>query len=313
MPDLDISQLDLNLLRVFAALLEAGSVTKAGERLGLSQSTVSHSLARLRRTFQDPLFVRGEHGLQPTSVARSLAGPVVRALALLQEALEQRQVFLPGSSTRSFHLLMTDVGETVFVPPLIERIRELAPQVRLVIHQRPRQDYKEALESGEADLAIGQLPQGQADLMQQSLYAEPFMGYARAGHPILRNPTLATFLAASHLVVGRPAVAEIHLQKALGTLAAKRRVVLTLRHYLSAAFVLARTDLIAVLPATLDELLGSFGTLRRFQPPVHVEPLVMRQFWHARSTHDEGCKWLRAQVAELFQRPGGAPTQAGKS
>lgn len=302
MPDLDLSRLDLNLLKVFAALIDEGSVTAAGEQLGLSQPTVSHSLGRLRRAFNDPLFVRSKQGLQPTPVALQLREPVTRALAILREALEQQQIFQPGSSTRVFNLLMTDIGETLFVPPLIARVRSLAPHVRLVIHQLPRQDYKEALESGTADLAIGQLPHGQADLVQQALYVEPFEGYARAGHPILKNPSLEAFLEASHLIVGRPAVAEIHLQKALGTLASKRKIALELRHYLSAAFVLAHTDLIAVLPGTLSEFSASFKTLGRFTPPMDIEPVVMRQFWHARSTQDEGCKWLRGLVAELFQR-----------
>jgi DNA-binding transcriptional LysR family regulator len=197
---------------------------------------------------------------------------------------------------------MTDAGEMFFVPPLIARIRAIAPRVRLVIHQLPRQTYKEALENGEADLAVGQLPHGQTDLMQQVLLIETFEGYAKIGHPILQNPTIEAFLAADHLIVGRPAVTELHIHKALGVFAARRKVSLELGHYLPAAFVLAQTDLIALLPRTVSDFIASFGTLGRFRPPLEIEPITMRQFWHARSTNDEGCKWLRSQVAALFQR-----------
>ncbi len=302
MHSVQLATFDLNLLKVFLALTEEGSVTAAGERLGLAQSTVSHSLARLRETFDDPLFVRSTRGLQPTPLALALSEPVARALRILQEGLGTHQIFVPSTSNRVFNLLMTDAGEMLFVPPLFARIRKEAPNVRLVIHQLPRQTYKDALQSGEVDLAIGQLPQGQTDLVQQFLSVEPFEGYARKGHPILRDPSLDTYMAADHLIVGRPAVSEIHLQKALGPLASKRKVALELRHYLPAAFVLMQTDLVAVLPRTVSDFLSSFSELCCFTPPLEIEPVTMRQFWHARSTHDEGCKWLRAQIAALFLR-----------
>jgi DNA-binding transcriptional LysR family regulator len=302
MRERDISKVDLNLLKLFAALIEAGSVTAAGERLHLAQSTVSHSLAKLRDAFNDPLFVRSTRGLQPTSRALALREPIERALDIVQEALGERQYFDPATSTRTFNLLMTDVGEMTFLPPLVAHLRQAAPGVRVVIHELPRQRYKQALENGTADLALGRLPAGQTDLLQQSLMEESFEGFARRGHPILPHPTLETFLAAEHLIVGKPAVAEQHVRKALGPLAAKRRIVLELRHYLPAAFVLATTDLVALLPQNMCRYFESFADLARFSPPFVVKPVVMRQFWHARSTQDPGCQWLRRQVSELFRR-----------
>jgi len=313
MSELDINSLDLNLLKVFSATLQEGNVTAAGERLGLAQSTVSHSLSRLREAFRDPLFVRSGRGLQPTALAMSLREPVARALDILQEAFSQNQGFDPATSTRTFTLLMIDIGEAFFVPPLIARLRRLAPRVRVVVRQVPRQLYKEALESGAADLAIGQLPQKQTDLMQQILFHETFEGLARPGHPILANPSMEAFLAADHLVVGSPAVAEIHLQKALGSRAATRKIALELPHYLAAPFVLEQTDLIAVLPRTVSECLTSVNILARFRPPLRIEPLAMRQFWHARSTHDEGCKWLRNLVAEIFTYRGNGAKRTSRT
>jgi len=305
MHEVDVADLDLNLLKLFATLFEARSVTVAGERLSLAQSTVSHSLARLREVFNDPLFVRSTHGLRPTPRALALSDPIDRALRIVQEALDQHQIFDPATSTRTFNLLMTDAGEMAFLPRLLPHLRALAPRIRIVIHELPRQRYKQALEKGAVDLALGRLPIGQADLVQQVLFEEPFAGFARRGHPILENPTLEAFVAADHLIVGKPAVAELHVRRALGTLAAKRKVALELRHYLSAAFVLATTDLVAVLPRTICQFSDFFPEVTHFPPPFRVTPVIMRQFWHARATQDAGCKWLRGRVAELFQRLSG--------
>jgi DNA-binding transcriptional LysR family regulator len=301
MREIDLSELDLNLLILFMALIEEGSVTAAGERLHLAQSTVSHSLAKLREIANDPLFVRSTRGLNPTPRALALREPVGRALKMIQEALDQQQVFDAATSTRTFNLLMIDVGEMLFLPPLLARLREQAPGVRIVIHELPRQMYKQALENGTVDLAIGRLPAGQTDLLQQVLVEEQFEGFARRGHPFLDDPSLGAFLAANHLVVGKPAVSEQHVRRALRPLAAKRKIAVEIRHYLPAAWILPKTDLIAVLPRTMCNVLESAG-LARFTPPFAVQPVIMRQFWHARSTHDPGCKWLRGLVAELFMR-----------
>jgi DNA-binding transcriptional LysR family regulator len=301
MHERDISELDLNLLKLFVALVDAGSVTAAAERLQLAQSTVSHSLARLREVCNDPLFVRSTGGLQPTPRALALREPIGRALQIVQEALDQQPGFDPTTSTRSFNLLMTDAGEIAFLPRLMQRLREVAPGIRVVIHELARQRYKQALEDGTVDLALGRLPAGQTDLLQQVLQKEDFGGFACRGHSILNNPTLEAFLAADHLTVGKPAVAELHVRRALGAMATKRRIALELPHYIPAAFVLATTDLIAVLPRTLCHFFESQMNLARFALPFDVKPLVMRQFWHARSTQDPGCRWLRSQVATLFR------------
>jgi len=165
MHERDISGIDLNLLKLFSALIEAGSATVAGERLHLAQSTVSHSLAKLRDALNDPLFVRTARGLQPTPRALALREPIETALKIVQQALDQPQLFDPATSTRVFNLLMTDVGEMVFLPPLMARLRQGAPGVRVVIHELPRQTYKQALEDGTVDLALGRLPAGQTDLL----------------------------------------------------------------------------------------------------------------------------------------------------
>jgi DNA-binding transcriptional LysR family regulator len=298
--ELDIAGLDLNLLKVFLALIDEDSATAAGERLDMAQSSVSHCLARLRKTLGDPLFVRSRQGFQPTEVALALREPIAQALDLIQGALRRYQDFNPTASTRTFNVLMTDAGEMFFAPALVARLRAVAPSIRLVMHQLPRRQYRDALGDGVADIAIGQLPRDQPDLIQQHLFAEGFAGFARKGHFILDRPTVESYVAAEHLVVGTPAVAEAQVQSALEALGLQRKVVVELSHYLSAPFILAQSDLVATLPTTFAKFAAEVGNLQRFQPPFPIRPIRFHQFWHARSTNDAGCRWLRGQVAALF-------------
>ncbi len=193
-------------------------------------------------------------------------------------------------------------------PPLITRLRQIAPRIRINVEQTPREFYRDALESGTADLAIGQLPRGQTDFLQQVLSQQPFFGYARADHPILENPTLEAFLAADHLVIGPPATAEVHLRKALGPLAAKRRITLQLRHYLSVPYVLAATDLIAVLPHTIRAA-NPYGALGEFIPRSSSNRSPCASSGIRARTRIPAVSGLRSQIADLFIERTPAPSR----
>lgn len=297
----DINRLDLNLLRVFLAIMEEGNVTTAGARLNFAQSSMSHALSRLRKTLGNPLFVRSTTGMRPTPMAIRLAEPIANAFKTIQAALEESRTFAPETSERTFNLIMTDMGERIFLPKLMPVLARRAPKVSVVVHQMPRATYREALESGQADLAIGQLPPLHTDFYQQHLFDHDFLCFARAGHRIARRFTLNDYLEAEHLVVASPAIAEVNVKKALGLAAARRRVVLQVRHYLVAPPILAKTDMIAALPRGVGEVGVLPRELIKLPLPFEVDPIVMRQFWHERTNHDPACVWLRKLLAELFQ------------
>ncbi|MEI9852708.1 MAG: LysR family transcriptional regulator [Sphingomonas sp.] len=294
--------LDLNLLKVFLSIHETGSVTAAGERLGLAQSSISHSLRRLRSAFGDQLFVRTTTGMQPTPLAQHLHGPISASLVQLQDAFDQSGHFHPLQSTRTFNIVMTDVCELMFLPRLRARLEEIGSGVTISVLQMPRAHYRDALEQGTADLAIGQLPQGHTDFLQQHLFDESFACFVRAGHPLAKGMTIEDFFDADHLIVGPPAMAETHIRKALGPRANRRRIAVQVRHYLAAPFIVEQTNLIALLPRTVSDYAQRMGTLVELPPPVDVPPIVMRQFWHERSNHDSGCRWLRSEIARLFRK-----------
>lgn len=301
MKEVDVRSLDLNLLKVFVSIFDTGGATLAGERLGLAQSSISHSLRRLRTTFGDQLFVRTTTGMQPTPLAQQLRGPIAGALSQLQEAFDHGAEFDPLQSRRTFNLILTDVGELLFLPRLRRHLEEIGSTVGLSIQQMPRNTYRDALEQGVADLAIGQLPPAHTDFMQQHLFDEEFACFVRSGHPLAKGMTIDDLFDADHLVVGPPAMAETHIRKALGVRANRRRIALQVKHYLAAPFILEQTDLVALLPRTVSDYARRMGTLIELPPPVMIPPIVLRQFWHERANLDPGCSWLRAQVARLFR------------
>src|SRR5438477_8498425 len=155
---MNLQDVDLNLLRVFDAVLHEGGVTAAAGRLRLTQPAVSNALARLRKLFGDPLFVRTQSGMDPTPFARELADPVRQALALLESALAHGPGFDPASATRAFRFYMSDLGQIEFLPPLIERMQQRAPGVRLEAVALEVDGIAASLASGTLDLAVGFLP-----------------------------------------------------------------------------------------------------------------------------------------------------------
>src|SRR5215470_13060248 len=155
---MNVGDLDLNLLRVFDAVLRDRSVTSAAKHLRLTQPAVSNALARLRARFEDALFVRTSTGMDATPFARELAEPVRQALALLESALTHGPGFDPAAATRAFRFYMSDLGQIEFLPPLIERVRKLAQGVRLEAVALDVEDIGGALANGSLDLAVGFLP-----------------------------------------------------------------------------------------------------------------------------------------------------------
>src|SRR5918995_1719883 len=180
---MNVHELDLNLLRVFDAVLHEKGVTAAAGRLGLTQPAVSNALARLRGAFGDPLFVRTAGGMDATPFARELAAPVRQALALLESALAHGPGFDPASASRAFRFYMSDLGQIEFLPPLVERVQRDAPGVRLEAVALEVEDIADALAAGGLDLAVGFLPGLGALVRRQALFKDPYLCLMRADHP----------------------------------------------------------------------------------------------------------------------------------
>jgi len=295
----NVADLDLNLLRVFDAVLHESSVTAAAARLELTQPAVSNALARLRGLLGDPLFVRTASGMEPTPFARGIAEPVRQALALLETALAQGPGFEPATATRSFRFYMSDVGQVEFLPPLVERVQRVAPGVKLEAVGLDVEDIADALGSGAIDVAVGFLPGLGPPVARRALFKDPYLCLMRADHPIERL-TKKTFMDASHALVTYRAGGHRVIEEALERSGAARRIALRVPHFTVVPMVLERTDLILTLPARVARVYERRGNFKSLTPPIPIPPAEVAVHWHERFDGDPGNRWLREQLVELL-------------
>lgn len=299
---MNVEALDLNLLRVLDAVLHERSVTAAAARLGLTQPAVSNALARLRRVFGDPLFVRTATGMDATPFARELAEPVRQALALLEAALAHGPGFDPATSRRAFRFYMSDLGQVEFLPPLIERVQRVAPGVRLEAVALDVEGIGPALAAGTLDIAVGFLPALGPPVQRRALFRDPYVCLMRADHPVARKPlTRKRFLEASHVLVSYRGGHRV-IEEALERAGVARRIALRVPHFTIVPMVLARTDLILVLPERVAKVYFRQGGFYYTSLPIPLPLADVGVHWHARFDADAGNRWLREQILTLFGR-----------
>jgi DNA-binding transcriptional LysR family regulator len=292
---------DPKLLRLLDLLHRTHSVTQAAALLGQSQPTLSIWLSKLRRRLGDPLFVRTPAGMMPTARAQALIGPVREALEALQRLSTRDAPFDPGSAERSFRIGMTDASHITLLPPLLAHVRALAPRVKLVA-ARIDERTAEALQSGEADLALGYTPWLEAGFYQQALYAQDWVCLANARHPKIRKTlTRRVYEAVGHVGITGGTGGEL-LANALKRARIERQVMLELPGFLGLGAIVASTDLIATLPRQIGEALAASAGLAVHASPIAIAPFTVQQHWHARAHHDGANRWLRSVCEGLFQR-----------
>ena len=299
-PDLD---LDLKLLVVFDAILAERNISVAAERLELAQPTVSNALNRLRRITGDQLFVRTSHGMEPTLHAERIAQPLREVLATLRSTLKAPQRFDPPTAERTFTLFLTDLGEAYFLPRLLTRLRRQAPGVKLVTLPIPDRNPQSALENGEVDIAIGNLPRLRTGFYQQRLFREHYICIARADHPLFEGRmTVHKFGQASHAVVLPYGTGHGVVEQTMNRLGLADRIMLRVQNFLVLPTVVASTDLVAIVPHSVAAELSAEHPLKLVAPPIPLPEFDIKQCWHKRFHTDAGNQWLRSQIAELFMR-----------
>lgn len=292
--------MDIRLLMVFDQIYKTRSVTAAAEALDLGQPAVSVALAKLRHHFGNPLFVRTSNGMEPTPFSEGLVQPVRDVLAALDQVLGYRSEFDPATAQRTFRICMTDISQLVLLPRLLAKLRVMAPAV--CIETIPMSaDAARLLESGEADLAIGFMPQLEAGFHQQALFLQNFVCLTGRRHPRIGEALdRAGFEAEDHAVVSSSGAAPSLLEREIARQGITRRVALKSPSFLAAAFVVEHTDLLLTIPRRLGEILEGRGEFRIFPLPFPVPEYEVKQHWHERFHHDDGNRWLRRLVLRLL-------------
>jgi DNA-binding transcriptional LysR family regulator len=298
--NIPLASLDLNLLVVFDAIVKDRNITRAARRVGLSQPAMSSALARLRRTFNDPLFVRTGNGMQPTPYAQLLAPPIQRACELVASSLEIETAFDPLAATRTFQFYMSDIGEGVFLPRLLAALAERAPRIKVQVLRIPEYGEQAAMAAGDVDVAVGFFPDLKAGFFQQRLYVDEFVCLLRADYPLPKGGlSVKQFSEMRHAVIttagtGHEAAVERAVAKH------RLRVALTIPHFLAMPAIVSQTDYIVTVPRRLALAFASYPGIRMVDSPIKIPPFELKQHWHERYHNDPANRWIRALIAELF-------------
>lgn len=303
---LNFRTLDLNLLRVFDAVMAEGSLTRAAETLAMTQPAVSHAMKRFREGVGEELFVRSAFGMRPTVRAQQLWPQVREALVALRQALAPDD-FDPARDPVNFRLAMADATAVLLSPGLVEAIERAGSVATMRVLPLTTRDPRRLLEGGEIDLAVGFFPEAvtalvaqgaEAPLRHARLYATRYVCVMRKGHPLADRPlTLDDYCAAHHLLVSFSGKPHGYTDQALAARGRHRRIVLTVNQFFTAGRVVTQSDLLTVLPESFLRATGYRKELVVHDLPIELGPVHVEMLWHRRHEADPAHLWLRAQVS----------------
>ncbi len=294
---------DLNLLRILVAIHECQTVTGAASRLNMSQPTVSQALSRLRDITGDPLFIRGPQGMTPTAHATHLYRECATSLQRLDHALRGDEPFIPSEAVEHFTIALSDLGEMTFLPPIVSRLADVAPGIRLDVVPLEVQDFEQKLKLRQIDFAIGNLKRVDPDLSQRDLFEENYVALIRHDHPTVSDTlSLENFMKHGHAVVNG---ASEHWQvSSLSTIgqAGTAKVQIVLPHFTALPYVISESDLIAVLPSRTAESFSERGQLRWVPLPFVLPNFRVRLMWNSgQSLRSNGRDWMVEQITDVLQ------------
>ncbi len=313
-----INTLDLNLLRVFDALMDERSVLRAGQRIGLSQSAVSHSLARLRELLDDELFVRTASGMQPTARALTMSQLVRDALVRIDLAISSAR-FDAASSHRRFTLAANDYLTAVIGPHLLEILKETAPHIDLVIRPGTRIDLTEQIDLGRIDLSVGSFSSIPARLKSGLLFTyedilitssrHAFVGREVSTQDLLGMPLLVVSLGGQEEGASEGFISErglarksemfdrAALEQAFAANGGMPRLAVVLPHFLALPSLLADSERVALVPRPLAVLFASSGKIALHTTPYETQAVAVLSVWHERSEKDSAHAWFRGVLS----------------
>ena len=294
-----MSTFDLNLIPTFVALHETASVTATAERLHVTQPSISYALGKLREHFDDPLFIRNRNGMQPTRLANSLYACFKDVAQNVDSAIAQARKFDPASSTRSFRLALSDMGELAFLPRILGHLNRVAPFVELEVIPVNIELAAQWLNEGHVDAVICSRVLAGPGITYHPVLLQRYVCVLAADHPrVGETLNMEQFLAEPHVLVNSNAMHNMP-EEVLHTLKIKRRVRLRLPHFSVLPNVLPGTDMLTILPS---QIAGSFcrhpvtGPLKMLELPFKIPSFYVNLHWHVRSEQSSALKWFCGEL-----------------
>jgi len=290
---------DLNLLPVLLVMMEERNVTRAAERLGITQPALSNALNRLRETLNDPLFIRERYGMRPTPKAEQLAQVVSAALSSIDKVILGQQDFDPLHATRLFTLAPNNYVEFIMMPAIVARLRDCAPGIRLRLTPFGNDVTETGVISGNTDMVLGRIVEPPDNLVVQHLMNEGLACVIRADHPLVgENLSTEQYEQLKHVNVLPPGRMRAGLYQALEKRGLRRQVAVSVTHFLAVPEMIAVTDYCATLPRLICQHLSRDQRLRIVPAPVDLGTFPVEMGWHARYRDDPAHRWFRSLVAE---------------
>ena len=276
-------------------------MSRAAERLGLMQSSVSYGLGRLRRAFGDQLFARGGRGMAPTPLAEQLYEQFRDALATVASAVESTQSFDASTAHRVFRVAMSDFGAICLVPPLLAPVHALATEATLEIAQVPVDDILDDLVAGKLDVAVGNLPLRHPAARSELLFPGPDVCLLATGHPRIGSEmTKKQLMTEWHIVVVSPFSLHQHIDETLVERGIRRRVTLKVPHFGILPAVIPGNEYLVTLPSRLGKVFERFAGVRSVELPVSLPSFEVRVLWHAGQQSNPANVWLRRTIVEAL-------------
>jgi len=291
---------DLNLLPIFIVLMEERSVTRAAQRLGITQPALSNALTRLRAAMRDPLFIRERYGIQPTALALELAPAIAKALATVDDIVVGQQEFDPARAERLITIAPNSYVEFVLVPAIVARLRTAAPGIRLRLTPYGSDVVETGVVSGDTAMVLGRIVDAPDNLVVQHLMDDGLACVVRADHPeIADTMSREQYESLKHVNMQPPGRLRAGLFQALERQGLKREVAVSVTHFLAIPELIAVTDYCSTLPKLICRHLASDPRLKIVPSPVDLGTFPVEMAWHVRYRNEPAHRWLRSLIADV--------------
>ncbi|XXD92716.1 LysR family transcriptional regulator [Pseudomonas sp. Z4-7] len=304
----DLRRADINLLVVFETMMHERNVTRVSEKLFLGQPTVSAALARLRLMFDDPLFIRAGRVMEPTSRAQEIFSNLSPALDGIAAALSRCQAFDPATSDATFHIGLSDDVEYALLPDLLHRLRIEAPGTTLVVRRADQWQMCQLLASGEITIGISHTLELPANARRKALRPIRPMLLRADSRP--GELTLDEFCRRPHAVVSSMGHVIDDSDRALSQMERQRRVVLSVPQFSALPVLLARSEMIAIVPDYVARAMAQTTGLRAEPAPLRLPERELSMVWRGTSHNDPGERWLRSRCCAFIGEQAEAQAQA---
>lgn len=293
---------DLNLLKAFDALYKERNVTRAAQRINISQPAMSAVLTRLRELFNDPLFTRDKFGVSPTEKAVSIHPAIESALDTLDSVVQGLQSFDPLTEKRTFEIAADDYFQIVILPELLKRIREHAPNIKIICSTFTQDLADTGIMSGNTDFAFGRIFNPPENLIVRHAITDTVCCLISSHHSFINKRIgIKQFEACQHIVIKPQGHMKTGLFQQLEARNLKRDIACVVTNFQQVPALLIESDYIALLPKRVCHRFSQDENLRLLQPPFELDEFSLHLGWHRRYQKDPAHQWLRNQISECCQ------------